>query len=210
MPLNSGKSRPSLRFTRSISNACMMEAEVKKSGDLIRSGGIILYPTDTVWGIGCDATNRESVQKIYHIKQRTDRKSMLVLVNDISMLEDYLENIPLLAYEIIKQAKKPTTIIYPGARNLADNLMASDGTIGVRMTSDPFCRMLIEYSGKPVVSTSANISGDQAPSSFHRINASILKQVDYVVNWRQDEITEASPSAIIRLEPDGSITTLRS
>jgi L-threonylcarbamoyladenylate synthase len=186
-----------------------MEAEVKKTGDLIRSGSVILYPTDTIWGIGCDATNRESVQKIYHIKQRTDRKSMLVLVNNTSMLEDYLENIPLHAYEIIKQAMKPTTIIYPGACNLAENLVASDGTIGIRITSDPFCIKLIEYSGKPLVSTSANISGDQAPSSFHKINASILNQVDYVVNWRQDETEEASPSAIIKLETDGSITTLR-
>ena len=194
----------------SILRAGMIDTEVQKTGDIILSGGIILYPTDTIWGIGCDATNRESVQNIYRIKQRTDSKSMLVLINGISMLEEYLENIPLKALDIIKQSEKPTTIIYPGARNLADNLVAPDGSIGIRITSDPFCRKLIEITGKPIVSTSANISGEQSPASFHQIKTPIREQIDYVVNWRQDETAPSIPSAIVKLEEDGTITTLRS
>ena len=194
----------------SISHAGMIDSEIKKAVEVILSGGIILYPTDTIWGIGCDATNREAVQKIYDIKQRDDSKSMLVLVNGISMLEEYLENIPLQALNIIKQSEKPTTIIYPGARNLADNLVAPDGSIGIRITSDLFCRKLIAITGKPIVSTSANISGEQSPAAFHKIKTLIREQIDYVVNWRQDETAPSAPSAIIKLEDDGTITTLRS
>ncbi|MCK4749113.1 MAG: threonylcarbamoyl-AMP synthase [Bacteroidales bacterium] len=187
-----------------------MDSEIKKAGEVVLSGGIILYPTDTIWGIGCDATNREAVQKIYNIKQRDDTKSMLVLVNGISMLEKYLENIPLQALNIIKQSDKPTTIIYPGARNLADNLVAPDGSIGIRITSDLFCRKLIAITEKPIVSTSANISGEQSPAAFHKIKTPIREQIDYVVNWRQDETAPSAPSVVIKLEDDGTITTLRS
>ncbi len=194
----------------SISNAGMIDSEIKKAVEVILSGGIILYPTDTIWGIGCDATNREAVQKIYDIKQRDDSKSMLVLVNGISMLEAYLETIPLQALNIIKQSDKPTTIIYPGARNLADNLVAPDGSIGIRITSDLFCRKLIAITEKPIVSTSANISGEQSPAAFHKIKTPIREQIDYVVNWRQDETATSAPSAVIKLEDDGTITTLRS
>jgi len=187
----------------------MIETEVKKAGAILQSGGTILYPTDTIWGIGCDATRQESVQNIYRFKQRTDSKSMLVLVNGITMLEDYIGSIPLQAKELIEIAKKPTTIIYPGARNLAANLLAPDGSIGIRITSDPFCSLLIEFTGLPIVSTSANISGEQAPAIFQKIDSSIRGQVDYVVNWRQDEHSTSAPSAIIKLEEDGTITTLR-
>ena len=187
----------------------MIETEVKKAGAILQSGGTILYPTDTIWGIGCDATRQESVQNIYSIKQRADSKSMLVLVNGITMLEDYIESIPLQAKELIEKAEKPTTIIYPGARNLAANLLAPDGSIGIRITSDPFCSLLIEFTGLPIVSTSANISGEQAPAVFQKIDSSIREQVGYVVNWRQDEHSTAAPSAIIKLEEDGTITTLR-
>jgi L-threonylcarbamoyladenylate synthase len=188
----------------------MIETEVKKAGAILQSGGTILYPTDTIWGIGCDATRQESVQNIYRIKQRADSKSMLVLVNGITMLEDYIESIPLQAKELIEKAEKPTTIIYPGARILAANLLTPDGSIGIRITSDPFCSLLIEFTGLPIVSTSANISGEQAPAVFQKIDSSIREQVDYVVNWRQGESGASSPSAIIKLEKDGSITTLRS
>jgi len=187
----------------------MIESEVKIAADIISAGGIILYPTDTIWGIGCDATNPESVHKIYQIKHRTDTKSMLVLMNDISMLENYLDTVPPLALDIIEQAKKPSTIIYPGARNLADNLVAPDGSIGIRLTSDPFCRKLIETTGLPLVSTSANISGGQSPATFHKILPTIREQVDYMVKWRQDDTNTATPSSIIKLEMDGTITTLR-
>jgi L-threonylcarbamoyladenylate synthase len=193
-----------------ILNAVMVDTEAQKAGKIILAGGIILYPTDTIWGIGCDATNRESVHQIYHIKQRTDSKSMLVLINGTSMLEDYLDHIPPLALEIIRKAEKPTTIIYPGARHLADNLVAPDGSVGIRITSDPFCRRLIEITGKPIVSTSANISGEESPSAYYKIKTTLMKQVDYVVQWRQDETTDALPSQVIKLEADGTFQTLRS
>ena len=192
-----------------ILSACMIDREVEKAGAILKSGGTILYPTDTIWGIGCDATRPECVKNIYQIKQRADSKSMLVLVNGIAMLEEYIESIPAQALELIEKTEKPTTIIYPGARKLASNLLASDGSIGIRLTTDTFCSLLIEFTGFPLVSTSANISGEQAPSSFQKILTSIRQQVDYVVNWRQDETTVSTPSAIIKLGKDGSITTLR-
>lgn len=188
----------------------MFDIEIKTAGAILKSGGTILYPTDTIWGIGCDATRLESVQNIYHIKQRTDSKSMLVLMDGISMLENYVESIPLKAMEIIAKAKKATTIIYPGALRLAPNLLAPDGSIGIRITTDLFCKKLIAYTGLPIVSTSANISGEQAPSTFQKIKSPIREKVDHVVNWRQEETSASYPSAIIKLEKDGSITTLRS
>ena len=187
----------------------MIEHEVNKAGRVLKSGGIILYPTDTIWGIGCDAEREESVQNIYRIKQRADFKSMLVLVDGIPMLERYVESIPVQALEILETASKPTTLIYPGARNLAKNLFAPDGSIGIRITSDSFCRKLIQYTGFPLVSTSANISGEPSPHTFVQITSSVRLQVDHVVNWRQKETNPSHPSAIIKLERDGSITTIR-
>jgi L-threonylcarbamoyladenylate synthase len=188
----------------------MLNSEAKTAGKIILSGGIILYPTDTIWGIGCDATNPVSVSRIYHIKKRVDSKSMLVLVNGPAMLEQYLDHVPPLAQEILRKAEKSTTIIYPGARNLADNLVAQDGSIGIRITSDHFCRKLIEITGKPIVSTSANISGEKSPPAFHKIKTAIRNEVDYIVKWRQDETGISAPSEIIKLEPGGTYTTLRS
>ena len=187
----------------------MNRTEVKRAAEMLQRGGIILYPTDTIWGIGCDATNRESVQKIYLIKRRDDRKSMLVLVNSIDMLKTYIRDFPPQAHNILSEAKKPTTIIYPDARNLAENLLAPDGSIGIRITSDPFCRTLMDETGFPLVSTSANFSGERAPDIFGRIKSGIREQVDYVVNWRQDDPAASSPSAVIKLESDGSIVVLR-
>ena len=176
---------------------------------IVRQGGTILYPTDTIWGIGCDATNHTAVQRVYDIKQRPDRKSMLVLMHDPVMLEDYLAEVPEKAMELIRDAEKPTTIIYPGCRNFAENLPADDGSIGIRITSDPFCRMLIQTTGRPLVSTSANVSGDQAPGNFREISERIRHLVDYVVRWRQQEETRAAPSAILKLDEQGGITVIR-
>jgi len=187
----------------------MMKNEVNKAGHVLKSGGTILYPTDTIWGIGCDAEREESVQIIYRIKQRADFKSMLVLVDGLPMLERYVESIPVQAMEVLETAGKPTTLIYPGARNLAKNLLAPDGSIGIRITSDPFCRSLIQYTGFPIVSTSANISGEPSPQTFLQIKSSIREQVDHVVDWRRDEARPSNPSAIIKLEQDGSLTTIR-
>jgi len=188
----------------------MIESEIKKTAEVLERGGIILYPTDTIWGIGCFATNRDSVQKIYEIKQRDDSKSMLVLISGPEMLNDYISEIPEQALELIAKAHKPTTIIYPGARNLADNLLAADGSVGIRIPSDPFCQALIKSTGKPLVSTSANLSGEPSPAVFGEISQKIIRKVDYVVNWRQDEREAAMPSAIIKVESDGKTQVLRS
>lgn len=194
----------------SIFNAGMIDSEVRIAAETILRGGIILYPTDTIWGIGCDATKREAVEHIYRIKQRTDAKSMLVLINGLPMLETHLELVPEETVQILDAAIKPTTIIYPGARNLARNLVAADGSVGIRITGDEFCRKLIELTGKAIVSTSANISGEPSPQLFSQINPKLKEEVDYVVNWRQQENVPAIPSAIIKLEKNGTITTLRS
>jgi L-threonylcarbamoyladenylate synthase len=187
----------------------MMVEELKWATDHLRHGHVILYPTDTIWGLGCDATNPEAVQRIYRIKQRSERKNMLVLVADIVMLGRYLENVPDKAIEILRDALKPTTIIYPRARNLAANLVARDGSVGIRITSDPFCIQLILSAGFPIVSTSANISGSPAPVCFAGIDPGIKEQVDYVVNWRRDEPGLSAPSAIIRVNEQGEAIQLR-
>jgi len=189
--------------------AGIMIDEACKAGKFISNGRVILYPTDTIWGIGCDATNPDAVQKIYEIKHRSDRKTMLVLMDGPIMLSRYLDIVPEAALEIIDSAAKPTTIIYPGARNLAQNLVAEDGSVGIRITSDPFCRYLIQGAGKPIVSTSANISGKPSPSLFSEIEPQILKLIDYVVNWRQEEASPTNPSTIIKLDEHGKVTVIR-
>ncbi len=187
----------------------MIDAEARKAADVVSSGGIILYPTDTIWGIGCDATNPTAVQRIYEIKQRSDSKSMLVLMTGIEMLGLYLKTVPEKALEIIRSAKKPSTIIYPDAKNLAPNLVAADGSIGIRITSDEFCRRLIKITGIPIVSTSANVSGNPAPGTFKTIDPEIRQKVDHVVQWRQDETETSAPSAIIMLDDQGRSTIIR-
>jgi L-threonylcarbamoyladenylate synthase len=194
----------------SIFNAGMIDSEVRIAAETILKGGTILYPTDTIWGIGCDATNRKAVEHIYRIKQRTDTKSMLVLINGMPMLETYLEMVPGETKQILDAARKPTTIVYPRARNLAQNLVAADGSVGIRLTGDEFCSKLIEVTGRPIVSTSANISGEPSPQLFSQISPKLKEEVDYVVNWRQQESDPSIPSAIIKLEANGTITILRS
>ncbi|MCP4314157.1 MAG: threonylcarbamoyl-AMP synthase [Bacteroidetes bacterium] len=187
----------------------MIEIEVRKAEEVLCSGGIILYPTDTIWGIGCDATNPEAVRRIYEIKQRSDSKSMLVIVPGVEMLSTYLESIPEKALELIKNASKPTTIIYPGARNLASGLVAEDGSVGIRVTSDPFCIKLTGLLGRPIVSTSANSSGNPSPSMFSEIDPVIREKVDYVVGLRQDETTTSTASKILKVDDSGNIIVIR-
>ena len=186
-----------------------MEEDIKKALEVLRNGGVILYPTDTIWGMGCDATNEEAAAKIYAIKKRSDSKSMLVLMENINLLERYVEEVPAIAYDLIEVTDKPMTIIYPGARNLAKNLIAEDGTIGIRITSENFTRQLIQRFRKPVVSTSANISGEPSPATFADISEEIKAAADYVVKYRQDDLTPASPSGIIKLGVGGQIEILR-
>ena len=184
--------------------------EIKKCLEVLRSGGLILYPTDTIWGIGCDATNEAAVAKVYALKKRNEEKSMIVLVHAEYMLDQYVKEVPKAAFDFIEYVEKPLTIIYPDAINLAKNLISSDGTIGIRITKDAFCKQLIQQFKKPIVSTSANISGNTAPSSFNKIDEEIITGVDYVVNLRQHEMgNNNTPSTIIKVEVNGVLKFLR-
>jgi L-threonylcarbamoyladenylate synthase len=185
-----------------------METKIINSIKTLKQGGIILYPTDTVWGIGCDATNSDAVKKIYELKQREETKSMVCLVNNIDMLKTYIDAIPVTATNIIKKSQKPTTIIYNNPKGVAKNLVTNDNTLAIRVVSNTFCDELIKHLKKPLVSTSANISGQPTPKSFAEISEQILKGVDYIVNL-PDEKSEAKPSTIIKLGNDGSVTFIR-
>ncbi len=187
-----------------------MNEEIKKALQILQKGGVILYPTDTIWGIGCDATNEEAVAKIYKIKQREDSKAMLVLLDDAQYLQGYMKEVPEIAYTLIEVADKPTTIIYDNAQRLASNIIDSDGSVGIRITNDEFCKKLIAKFGKPIVSTSANISGKANALTFSEISDEIKQAVDYVVNWRQNDKTKSKPSSIIKLRVGGEIKIIRS
>jgi len=186
-----------------------MDKEISAALETLQKGGIILYPTDTIWGIGCDATNIDAVSKIYSIKQRQDEKSMLILLDDAEKLYDYVKQVPAIAWNLIEVADKPLTLIYPGAQNVAANLIAEDGSIGIRIVKDEFCRKLISRFRKPIVSTSANISGKPWPPNFQKIDRSIPRLVDYVVNFRQKEESRGKPSGIIKLGPAGEVLIIR-
>ncbi len=186
-----------------------MQQEINKAIDVLKKGGVILYPTDTIWGIGCDATNPAAVEKIYKIKQRAESKAMLVLINDSSELDKYVETVPDIAYELIDVAVRPLTIIYDGAIGLASNLIASDGSIGIRVTKEEFSHQLCKRFRKPIVSTSANVSGKKSPATFREIDNAILESVDYVVNYRQNDDCALKSSEIIKLSKSGTIKIIR-
>ncbi|WP_297763967.1 L-threonylcarbamoyladenylate synthase [uncultured Muriicola sp.] len=185
-----------------------MTEEINKAIEVISKGGLILYPTDTVWGIGCDAANEEAVDKIYSLKKRPDTKAMICLVANDGMLERHVEKVPEVAYDIIDLASKPTTIIYDNPKGIAKNLIAEDNTLAIRVASDKFCQYLINKFGKPIVSTSANISGEPTPVGFNKISEAILKGVDYVVNLDREK-TNGSSSSIIKLGNDGTVKVIR-
>ena len=186
-----------------------MNENLKKACDVLRKGGLILYPTDTIWGIGCDATNEEAVQRVYTLKQRADNKAMLLLLGNEARLESYVQEVPEIAWSLIEVADRPLTLIYPGARNLAPNLIAEDGSVGIRITREEFSRRLCEQFRRPVVSTSANISGQPAPHTFQEIAEEIKQGVDYIVQYRQDDLTAAQPSSIIKLGAGGLFQIIR-
>jgi L-threonylcarbamoyladenylate synthase len=186
-----------------------MIEEINKALEVLNKGGIILYPTDTIWGIGCDATNSEAVAKIYNLKQRIDSKSMLVLVDNENRLQQYVSEVPEAAWQLIEVSDKPLTIIYSGAKNLAKNLLAEDGSIGIRIAKDEFCEKLIGRFRRPIVSTSANISGEKSPALFDEINSVIKDKVDYIVNWRTNDLTPGQPSSIIKIDALGRFTIIR-
>ena len=186
-----------------------MHDDLKKAVEILKGGGIILYPTDTIWGIGCDATNQEAVQRIYKIKKREDSKSMLVLMENPALLERYVDDVPEVAWELFEITSTPLTVIYQNAKNLAPNLIAEDGSIGIRFTKEAFTTQLLQRFRRPVVSTSANISGKKSPSFFIEISEEIKNQVDYTVQYRQNDIIPAQPSSIIKLGSGGRIDILR-
>lgn len=183
--------------------------DLKQALETLQKGGIILYPTDTVWGLGCDATNEEAVKRIYELKRRSDAKSMLVLVDTPNRIESYVQEVPDMAWDLIEVSDKPLTIIYPKAKNLAENLVAEDGSIGIRVSGEQFSKMLCARFKRPVVSTSANISGQPSPAFFAEISDEIKDAVDYVVRFRQDDRTPAKPSSIIKLDIGNVIKIIR-
>ena len=185
-----------------------MTTEINNCILALSKGGLILYPTDTVWGIGCDATNEKAVQKVYDIKQRSDSMALICMVANDAMLERHISEVPDLAYDIMDLSTKPTTIIYDKPKGVAKNLVAQDNTLAVRVASDKFCQYLINKFKKPLVSTSANISGQPTPKKFHEISEAILKGVDYVVDLHRD-VRNISPSAIIKLSNDGAVKVIR-
>ena len=178
---------------------------------VMREGGIILYPTDTVWGIGCDATNAEAVRRIFQLKQREDSKSMLVLLDAPGKLQGYVQEIPEIAWQLLEvsEGTKPMTIIYPGAKNLAENLLAEDGSVGIRITEEVFSKALCSGLKHPIVSTSANISGQPGARFYNEISDEIRRGVDYVCHFRQDDTEPKQPSSIIKVELDGRIRVIR-
>ena len=186
-----------------------MREDIRKACEVLQKGGVILYPTDTVWGIGCDATNEEAVKRVYAIKQRVDSKAMLVLVDSDVKVDYYVQDVPEVAWDLIQYATKPLTIIYDGARNWAPNLLAEDGSVGIRVTSEEFSKQLCFRFRKAIVSTSANISGQPSPACFSEIQDEIKKSVDYIVGYRQDEPAGAKPSSILKLGKGGVVKIIR-
>ena len=186
-----------------------MQNDIQKAIEVLKAGGIILYPTDTIWGIGCDATNEEAVKKIYDLKQRDDSKSMLILLDNPAKLQAYVQEVPDIAWDLIDLTDTPLTIIFDGAKNLASNLIADDGSIGIRITDELFSRELCKQFRKPIVSTSANISGEPSPQTFTKISAAVKNGVDYVVSYRKKENKPAKPSGILKLGKNGSIKIIR-
>ena len=185
------------------------ELDLQNCLDTLRKEGVILYPTDTIWGLGCDATNEHAVQKIIDLKQRDSSKSMIALVSDNAMLNKYVRNIPAQAWDIMELSDSPVTLIYDKGLGFAKNMLPADGSVAVRLVKDPFCQKLIHQFGKPIVSTSANFSGTPSPSIFADISEELKSQCNYIVTWKQNDRTTSKPSSIIRLKENGEFLILR-
>jgi L-threonylcarbamoyladenylate synthase len=183
--------------------------EIKLLTNALKKDGVILYPTDTIWGLGCDATSPVAIQKIIDIKKRSEEKNFIVLLDSESRLQTYVEKVPEQAWSLIEFSEKPLTIIYDGAKNLPHELIAADGSIAIRVTKDEFCQYIIGSLRRPIVSTSANISGQPSPGSFTQIDEQIINAVDYATNWRRNERMINPPSTIIRLRSNGQIEFIR-
>ncbi|HEX8607375.1 MAG TPA: L-threonylcarbamoyladenylate synthase [Pedobacter sp.] len=186
-----------------------MRTEIEKALNTLKNGGIILYPTDTVWGLGCDATNEEAVLKINSIKGRSADKSFIILLDNDSKIQSYVTEIPDVAYDLIEFAENPLTIIFSGAKNLAKSVINADGTVGVRIVKHDFCQQLLQRFRKPITSTSANISGHPSPQTFDEISDEIKDAADYIVDWEQDLKTPKKASTIMKLAPGGQFSFIR-
>jgi L-threonylcarbamoyladenylate synthase len=187
----------------------IFDEDIKNSLSTLKKGGVILYPTDTVWGLGCDATNSQAVEKIFRIKSRNDSKSFIILVDSVSMMERYVKEVPAIAFDLIEASDTPITIIYPKAKNLAAGIPAEDGSVGIRICSDKFCKELIGRYRRPIVSTSANISEEHAPSNFGEILPSIVDAVDYAVIYNREDRQKHRASPVIKVEVNGEIKIIR-
>lgn len=183
--------------------------DLNQALETLKSGGLILYPTDTIWGIGCDATNPEAVEKIFALKGRDKGKSMIILLGNDNQLVSYVREVPEVAYELLEASEKPLTIIYSNAKNLAPNTIAEDGSIGIRVVNHPFCEQLLQRFRKPIVSTSANISGEPSARNFSEISEDIIQGVDYVVKFGQQELSNGTASTIMKLDPSGKFEFIR-
>jgi L-threonylcarbamoyladenylate synthase len=186
-----------------------LQDDINEACEVLKRGGVILYPTDTIWGIGCDATNPEAVKRVYEIKRRADSKALIVLTDSMTKVDFYVEEVPDIAYDLTDMADKPLTIIYDNARNLAPELLAEDGTVAIRVTNEHFSQSLCRRFRKAIVSTSANVSGEASPTSFAEISDEIKNAVDYIVEARRDEQSKAAPSSIIKVSKGGVIKIIR-
>ena len=186
-----------------------MEKEIDKAIEVLKKGGTILYPTDTIWGIGCDATNSKAVQKVLKIKNRLKNFSFIILVEKDRRISDYVEQVPEITWDLLSGFELPVTVIYPKAKNLAKNVMAKDGSIAIRVVKYEFCQRLIAKFGKPIVSTSANISGEHPPVMFKDISDELKKEVDYVVQIHREKLSKVKASTIIKIKLNGEFDIIR-
>ncbi len=185
------------------------DIDIKNAIDVLKKGGVILYPTDTIWGIGCDASNPDAVRRVYEIKHREDSKALICLVDSANRLQRYFHNVPDVAWDLIDFSDKPLTLILDGAVNVATNLLAEDGSLGMRVTHEEFSRQLCYRFQKAIVSTSANFSGEPSPTSFYDIPEDLKSKVDYIVQYARGRKSDGKPSSIIKLKQDGTVTVIR-
>jgi L-threonylcarbamoyladenylate synthase len=190
-------------------NIFEFEEEIKLAVEFLRKGKVILYPTDTIWGLGCDATNAKAVERIFKIKKRSENKSLIALIDSVESLSTYVKEVPPVAYDLIKNAANPISIVFPGAMNLAKNTIGADGTVCIRVTRSEFCQEVVRNLGSAIASTSANISGEPTPLSFSQVSPEIIASVDHVVGLYQDELSIPKASTIIRLLANGQFEILR-
>lgn len=192
-----------------MSNNFVNRDDINQALETLKNGGLILYPTDTIWGIGCDATNPEAVEKVFALKGRDKSKSMLILLHNDNQLASYVNEVPDVAYELIEATDRPLTIVYSKAKNLAPNALAEDGSIGIRIVDHPFCQQLLQRFRKPIISTSANISGEPSATTFDEISQQIKDGVDYIVQHSQKDKNVGQPSLIMKIDPSGKFDFLR-